>query len=129
MAPWCPAATSWPDTEAPLRATLRQRIPEAEAAKEAKAQARATAKAAAAVAKPAQAEAWAYREKPETRWGRRATCQRLVRPRLSIRGKAYLLCPNFSYATGGHMRRCLSQQGVVLKNLPGLYIRRSRIEF
>ena len=101
----------------------------AEAAKEAKAQARATAKAAAAAAKPAQAEARANREKPQTRWGRCFVCQRALRPRLSVRGEAFLLCPNFRYDAGGHNRICLTQQDVVAMHFPRLYSRRTRIAY
>ena len=101
----------------------------AEAAKDTKAQASAAEKAAAAAAKPAQAEARANREKPQTRWGRCSVCQRALRPRLSVRGEAFLLCPNFRYDTGGHNRICLTQQDVVAMKFPRLYPRRTRIEF
>ena len=66
--------------------------------------------------------------KPAPRWGRCATCGRALRPFVTFDGKAMLICPN-SKKSGGHSRRCLTEEEVVVRNFPLRFLRRVRVSF
>ena len=64
----------------------------------------------------------------QTRWGRCSDCSRALRPWVSLRGDAYLICPRIKVGPH-HSRVPLSQAQVVSMGVPLRLSRRARVSF